>query len=155
MQSFAVDVNERPPPTRTRAPGGAVPNRAAARSAQDLLIRALTCMMFLMFAMTTDAVGAVIPTLLEEFHLSLTAAGAFHYVPMAAIAVAALGLGFLADRAGRKPTILIGLLLYGVSSLLFVLGSRFAFFVVLLGIGGMGVGEFKIGALALIGEIWR
>ena len=50
------------------------------------VIKALTCAMFFTFAMTTDAVGSVIPTLLEEFRLSLKAASAFHYVPMIAIA---------------------------------------------------------------------
>src|SRR6266481_3471983 len=70
------------------------------------LIRALTCLMFLTFAMTTDAVGSVIPRIIEEFRLSMKAAGAFHYAPMSAIAAGALLLGFLADRLGRKRTIM-------------------------------------------------
>ena len=122
---------------------------------EPLLIKALTCMMFFTFAMTTDAVGSVIPTLLEEFNLSLRAASAFHYVPMIAIAAGALGLGFLADRAGRKATIVLGLAIYGVSSLLFAFGDRFGYFVVLLGAAGVGVSVFKIGALALIGDFSR
>jgi MFS transporter, DHA1 family, quinolone resistance protein len=109
--------------------------------------------MFLMFAMTSDAVGSVIPRIIEEFRLNLTAAGAFHYVPMAAIALGAILLGFLADRLGRKPTIIIGLALYGLGSLLFAVGNSFGFFVLLLGISGLGISVFKIGALALIGDI--
>jgi DHA1 family quinolone resistance protein-like MFS transporter len=127
-----------------------------ARGRRDLLlIKALTCTMFFTFAMTTDAVGSIIPTLLVEFELSLRAASAFHYAPMIAIAVGALVLGFLADRIGRKLTIVIGLALYGVSSLLFAFGSGFGFFVVLLAAGGIGVSVFKIGALALIGDVAR
>jgi fucose permease len=122
---------------------------------ESLLIKALTCMMFFTFAMTTDAVGSVIPTLLEEFRLSLRAASAFHYVPMIAIAAGALALGFLADRVGRKATIVLGLAIYGVSSLLFAFGDRFEYFVVLLGAAGVGVSVFKIGALALIGDFSR
>jgi fucose permease len=117
------------------------------------LIRWLTCLMFLMFAMTSDAVGSVIPRIIEEFRLSMKAAGAFHYVPMAAIAVGALGLGFLADRLGRKATIILGLVCYGMGSLLFAFGNSFGFFVVLLAISGLGVSIFKIGALALVGDI--
>jgi fucose permease len=125
-----------------------------ARTRHDLLlIKALTCTMFFTFAMTTDAVGSIIPTLLEEFQLSLGAASAFHYVPMIAIAVGALALGFLADRVGRRMTIIVGLAIYGVSSLLFAFGSSFGFFVVLLGAAGIGVSVFKIGALALIGDV--
>ena len=127
-----------------------------ARSRRDLLlIKALTCTMFFTFAMTTDAVGSIIPTLLAEFDLSLRAASAFHYVPMIAIAVGALALGFLADRVGRKATIVLGLAIYGLSSLLFAFGSGFGFFVVLLGAAGIGVSVFKIGALALIGDVSR
>lgn len=117
------------------------------------LVRWLTCLMFFTFAMTTDAVGSVIPRIIEEFRLSMTAAGAFHYATMAGIAVGALLLGFLADRLGRKPTIIIGLLLYGVSSALFVAGSTYVAFVALLAAAGLGVSIFKIGALALIGDI--
>ena len=130
------------------------PERARSRP-ELLLIKALTCMMFFTFAMTTDAVGSIIPTLLTEFDLSLRAASAFHYAPMIAIAVGALGLGFLADRIGRKLTIVIGLALYGLSSLLFAFGSGFGLFVVLLAAGGIGISVFKIGALALIGDVAR
>jgi fucose permease len=133
-----------------------MPSRGNTGGAHDtLVIKALTCMMFFTFAMTTDAVGSVIPTLLEEFELSLKAASAFHYVPMAAIAVGALGLGYLADRIGRKATILFGLAIYAASSLLFAFGDRFEVFVVLLGAAGVGVSVFKIGALALIGDFSR
>jgi DHA1 family quinolone resistance protein-like MFS transporter len=116
------------------------------------LLGVLTCMMFFMFAMTTDAVGSIIPSLIDEFGLSLSAASAFHYVPMAAIAIGGLGLGFLSDRYGRKRTIVLGLLLYGIGSLLFVFGNSFGFFVTLLAISGVGVSVFKVGALALIGD---
>ena len=53
------------------------------------LIRWLTCLMFFTFAMTTDAVGSVIPKIIEEFALSMTAAGAFQYATMAGIAAGA------------------------------------------------------------------
>jgi fucose permease len=115
----------------------------------------LTCLMFLMFAMTSDAVGSVIPRVIEEYRLSLKAAGAFHYAPMIAIALGALALGFLADRLGRRRTIVLGLALYGVSSLLFALGNAFLQFVALLAVAGFGISIFKIGALALIGDISR
>lgn len=117
------------------------------------LIKWLTCLMFLMFAMTTDAVGTVIPRVIEEYSLSMTAASAFHWVTMAAIALGAILLGFLADRIGRKITILLGLLLYGIGSLLFAFGNTFGFFVALLAISGVGIAVFKIGAIALIGDI--
>ena len=118
-------------------------------------IRWLTCLMFMMFAMTSDAVGSIIPHLLKEFRLSLTATGTFHYVPMAAIALGAILFGFMADKLGRQRTIVIGLILYGVSSALFAFGSSFSYFVALLAVSGLGVSIFKTGALALVGDITK
>jgi len=118
-----------------------------------LVIRWLTIMMFMMFAMTTDSVGVIIPQIIKEFHLSLAAASAFHYAPMSAIGIAAVLLGFLADRIGRKRTILLGLTVFALNSYLFALGNNFAFFLCLLAISGMAIGIFKTGALALVGDI--
>jgi fucose permease len=117
------------------------------------LIRALTCLMFFTFAMTTDAVGSVIPQVIDQFALTMKAASAFQYATMGGIAAGALLLGFLADRLGRKRTIILGLALYGASSLIFALGDSFGTFVALLALAGLGISVFKIGALALIGDI--
>ena len=59
--------------------------------------------MFAMFAMTTDSVGIIIPEVIKTFNLSLTAGGSFQYATMGGIAIAALFLGSLADRLGRRP----------------------------------------------------
>lgn len=117
------------------------------------VIRWLTFLMFMMFAMTTDSVGVIIPQIVKEFGLSLTAAGAFHYATMSAIAAAAILLGFLADRLGRKQCIVLGLFIFALNSYLFVLGNSFAYFLCLLTVSGAAIGIFKTGALALIGDI--
>ena len=117
------------------------------------LIKFMIFMMFFMFAMTTDSVGVIIPKIIEEFGLSMTAAGAFHYVTMAAIALSAILFGYWADKLGHKKSILIGLALFAVSAYLFIVGSSFAFFIFLLAISGTSIGIFKTGALALIGDV--
>jgi len=117
------------------------------------LIKTLTYVMFMMFAMTTDSVGLIIPEIIKTFRLSLTAAGTFQYATMAGIALAGLFLGQLADRFGRRPTIVFGLTLFAAASYLFVAGESFPFFAVLLAISGIAIGVFKTGALALIGDI--
>jgi FHS family L-fucose permease-like MFS transporter len=116
-------------------------------------IKWLTFLMFMMFAMTTDSVGVIIPEVIKEFHLSMLAAGAFHYANMAAIALAAIFLGYLADKLGRKKTIILGLVLFALNSYLFAAGNAFLFFLVLLVISGASIGIFKTGALALVGDI--
>lgn len=118
-------------------------------------VRWLTYMMFLMFAMTTDAVGVIIPELMTQFKLGLTEAGLIHYGPMMAIALAGLLFGFLADRIGRKNTIVLGLGLFALVSFCFVLGNQFYYFLSLMVLAGLAIGIFKTAALALIGDISR
>jgi len=117
------------------------------------LIRWLTFLMFTMFAMTTDAVGVIIPEIIRDFQLSLTQASAFHYAPMIAIAISGIAFGFLADRLGRKRTIIMGLGIFALACFLFSVGKHFESFVGLLILSGCAIGIFKTGALALIGDI--
>ncbi len=118
-----------------------------------LLIKWLTFLMFMMFAMTTDAVGEIIKEVIKQFDINMTEAGLLHYGPMIAIALSAILLGFLADKFGRKRTVILGLTLFALNSYLFIVGNSFAFFLCLLIISGFSIGIFKTGALALIGDI--
>lgn len=126
--------------------------KRAERSSDLGLIRALTFAMFGLFAMTTDSVGAIIPEILKQFHLSLTAAGAFHYATMSGIGLSAVLLGFVADRVGRKAAVLFGLATFAAAGFAFPFASRFSALLALLFISGVAIGVFKTGALALIGE---
>ena len=117
------------------------------------VVKTLTYAMFAMFAMTTDSVGVIIPEVIRTFRLSLTAAGSFQYATMGGIAVAALLLGQLADRIGRRRTIIAGLTLFAAACFLITTGNSFVFFAALLGLSGIAIGVFKTGALALIGDL--
>ena len=68
------------------------------------IIKWLTFFMFMMFAMTTDSVGVIIPEVIKEFHLSMTVGGAFHYAAMSGIAFAGffLALSCRQDRKEKK-----------------------------------------------------
>jgi len=117
------------------------------------IIKWLTFLMFMMFAMTTDSVGEIIPEIQKEFGVNMTVAGLMHYIPMICIALAGVFLGFLADRLGRKVTIIIGLALYAVNSYLYIVANTYGFILSLMAIGGLAIGVFKTGALALVGDI--
>ncbi len=117
------------------------------------VVKTLTYLMFAMFAMTTDSVGVIIPEIIREFRLSLTAAGTFQYATMTGIAVAGLFLGSLADRFGRRHTIVVGLMLFAAACFLLPAGNALPYFAALLGLSGLAIGVFKTGALALIGDI--
>lgn len=122
-------------------------------ASQHRLVKWMTCLMFFVFAMTTDAVGVIIPKVVQQFQLSLTEAAAFHYVPMVFIGLSGLFLGRLADSIGRKKVILLGLALYTLACVAFAFGQNFPFYLALLGVCGLSIGLFKTGALALIGDI--
>ena len=117
------------------------------------IIKWLTFLMFMMFAMTTDAVGVIIPEVMKQFNLSMTAAGLMHYTPMIAIALAGVLLGFLSDKFGRKFTIVLGLAIFALNSYLYITANTFGFILSLMAVGGLAIGVFKTGALALIGDI--
>ncbi len=119
------------------------------------VLKALTFFMFAMFAMTTDSVGVIIPQVIKRYALGMTAGGAFQYATMSGISIAAFGLGFLADRWGRKRSIVAGLLLFAAASALFAVARDFVVFIALLFFSGLAIGVFKAGALALIGDISR
>ena len=125
----------------------------ARQSSNMVAIKGLTFLMFAMFAMTTDSVGIIIPEIIKEFRLSLTAAGSFQYATMGGIALSGFFLGHLADRLGRKSTIVAGLTLFGLCSYLFLAGASFSYFCGLMALSGLAIGIFKTGALALVGDI--
>jgi MFS family permease len=102
------------------------------------LIKLMTFLMFMTFAMTTDAVGVIIPEIIRTYGLDLKAAGAFHYSTMSGIALSALFLGFLADSLGRKATIVLGLAVFAGSALAFGVTQEFPVFVGLLFVSAGG-----------------
>lgn len=123
------------------------------KSSTARTVSLLTYAMFFMFAMTTDAIGKIISIVKPQLELSNTEASMFHFATMIGIAISAISLGWLADRYGRKPVIIIGLALYGLSSAAFFFGTNFLLYLSMLFAGGFAIGVFKTAALALIGDI--
>lgn len=116
-------------------------------------IRWLTYLMFMMFAMTSDSVGEIIKEVKVAFEVTNAQASLMHSLPMLGIALSGLLLGFLADRLGRKVTIILGLSVFGLACYSFFIASSFTLIVSLMTLSGIAVGIFKTGALALIGDI--
>ena len=115
--------------------------------------RWLTYSLFFVFAVTTDAVGVIIPEVVKEHGLTLTEAGSFHYATMLAIALAGGLFGHLADTRGRKFAVLTGMGLFSAACLTFALAAQFLVLLALVFTMGLAIGIFKTAALALIGDI--
>ena len=119
------------------------------------LIRWLTYLMFMMFAMTSDSVGEIIKEVKREFDVNNTQASLIHSLFMIGIAFSGLFLGYLADKFGRKKAIILGLAMFALSCFGFLIGHSFTFILGLITLSGIAVGIFKTAALALIGDISR
>ncbi|WP_297513718.1 sugar MFS transporter [uncultured Caulobacter sp.] len=119
----------------------------------DRALRVLTWLMFLVTAMTTSVVGVLIPDVARTYGLSLAQAGGLQYAVMAGVALAGLLLGGLADRLGRRATVLAGLALFTAAASLIPLSRGLPPLLALLFVSGLAIGLFKTGALALIGDL--
>lgn len=127
----------------------------AQNSNSNTLIRWLTYLMFMMFAMTSDSVGEIIKEVKRQFEVNNTQASLMHSLFMIGIAFSGLFLGYLADRFGRKKAIILGLSLFAISCYFFLAANSFGFILGLITLSGIAVGIFKTAALALIGDISR
>nr|WP_295107666.1 MFS transporter [uncultured Caulobacter sp.] len=121
--------------------------------AADRALRGLAWLMFLVTAMTTNVVGVLIPEVARAYGLNLTEAGGLQYATMAGIALAGLFLGGMADRRGRRATVILGLALFALASILIAFNRALSPLLVLLFASGLAIGVFKTGAIALIGDL--
>ncbi|HWN31415.1 MAG TPA: MFS transporter [Pseudonocardia sp.] len=84
--------------------------------------------------------GAVVPSLIREWHLSGTLAGLLGTASLAGMLVGAITLGAAADRIGRKPTMIAALLVFSVFAGLSALSPGPLAFGLLRFASGLGLG---------------
>ncbi|HUB09772.1 MAG TPA: MFS transporter [Myxococcales bacterium] len=89
----------------------------------------------------------VIPEVGHDFHASVEAVSAALLVTLAARPVGALLFGVLADRYGRRPTMMANVLLFSLIELLSAFAPSLAVFLVLRAVYGVAMGgEWGVGA---------
>ncbi|MEM2866571.1 MAG: MFS transporter [Candidatus Hadarchaeales archaeon] len=100
--------------------------------------------------------GIVVPTVplrASDLHLSSSLLGlVFAAYPLVHLVVT-LPLGLLCDRWGRKPVLVLGMLVLAVSSLSFSLSSSFLQLFVSRGIQGMAAASTWVASLALLTDL--
>ena len=119
------------------------------RRSAEWLVRSLTLAIFLQW-LGASAVLPLLPIYLRDRGGSDTGSGAV----MAAYFVAALALqypaGRLADRIGRRPVLIGGLLCYGAASVAFLLPVSPVGDIALRAAQGAGAGAAEVASLAMI-----
>jgi DHA1 family multidrug resistance protein-like MFS transporter len=131
---------------RLRGPATAV---APPTDASVKLIRTLTATVFLEWLGATSIVP-MLPVYIRHLGGTDLLAGLVMASFFAAGVLFQYPLGRLADRIGRKPVLLGGLVVYGLASFAFLAPIAPAVAILLRGLQGLGAGASAIAALAMV-----
>jgi MFS transporter, AAHS family, 4-hydroxybenzoate transporter len=121
-------------------------------SRYQLLIIALCGATLFMDGFDAQAVGFVAPALAPQLHIARQALGPVFSSGLVGIMIGALAFGPLADRAGRRPVLILCTVLFGVCSLLTAKADSFASLLFCRLITGLGLGGAMPNAIALTAE---
>ena len=129
----------------TRATASTVPVTDRSRR----LIRTLTLTVFLQW-MGATAIVPMLPVYIRRLGGSDALAGVVMAAFFAAGVLSQYPIGRLADRIGRRPVLLAGLVTYGVASFSFLLPITASVAIGLRALQGVGAGAATVAALAMI-----
>ena len=102
---------------------------------------------YVLSALTGVGIGIatpLIPLLLQQRGASGTAVGLAASVMFAAVGLAALATGRVADRRGPKPGMVAGSLLFGVALALMPLAPDYHWFLIVRAVEGLGIGILTV-----------
>jgi MFS transporter, AAHS family, 4-hydroxybenzoate transporter len=97
-------------------------------------------------------VSFVAPLIAKDLHLSFSSIGAVFAAGLAGSMVGGLILGHIADRAGRRPTVLVSLATAGVATLLCSQASSLGAFAALRLLTGLALGGLLAAIVPLVAE---
>ncbi len=113
------------------------------------LIRTLTITVFLQWFGSTSIIP-MLPVYVRDMGGTVFMAGLVMAAFFAAGVLSQYPMGRLADRIGRKPVLLIGLGVYALATLTFLLPINPAIAIVLRSFQGLGAGASAVAALAMV-----
>ncbi len=97
-------------------------------------------------------VSFVAPLIAKDLHLNFSNIGMVFAAGLAGSMVGGLVLGHIADRAGRRPTLLVSLAAAGVATLLCSQATSFAAFAALRFLTGLALGGLLAAIVPLVAE---
>ena len=97
-------------------------------------------------------VSFVAPLIAKDLHLNFASIGTVFAAGLAGSMVGGLVLGHIADRAGRRPTVLVSLAAAGVATLLCSQASSFGAFAALRFLTGLALGGLLAAIVPLVAE---
>jgi len=126
-------------------------NRARTSGFQTVIIALCTAVM-IVDGFDTQAISFVAPAIAAAWHVPHSSFGLVFGIGLFGGLVGAVCSGVVADRIGRKPTLMMAVLLFGVASLATPFASSMGMLSLIRFITGLGVGGALPGAIVLAAE---
>ncbi|MFB9770263.1 MFS transporter [Lactiplantibacillus modestisalitolerans] len=91
-------------------------------------------------ALDVALLSFIMPVIKESWHLTGSQLGAVSAVTSLGMMIGALGCGYLADKWGRKPVMIMTLLLFSFGNLLLTIAPNVTWFIIIRLLTGIGLG---------------
>ena len=104
----------------------------------------LVILTFFVISLLTNILGPIVPDIISSFHVSLTAAGFLAFAFFIAYGVASIPAGFMVERFGEKPVMIVSFLAGTLGSLSFALFPRYGVAVFSLFLIGAGMATLQV-----------
>jgi MFS transporter, AAHS family, 4-hydroxybenzoate transporter len=127
-----------------------IESRGVGRLQYELM--ALCGMLLILDGFDTQAIGYVAPAILREWGVGRPELGPIFSSGLAGLMLGALLLGPIADRFGRKPTIVLCAIIFGLFTIACALAGTVEELMVFRFLAGLGLGGAMPNAIALMAE---
>ncbi len=107
------------------------------------------------FGMITNVLGVIIPEVIQQYHLSLFAAGFLAFGFYVAYGIFSIPTGLLMDRFGAKPLVLLGVVLMAVGCMVVAISRNYPLMVAMIFSVGVGVTVLQTAGNPLIKNLDR
>jgi fucose permease len=104
----------------------------------------LVLLTFFVISLLTNILGPIVPDIISSFHVSLTAAGFLAFAFFIAYGVMSIPAGFMVERFGEKPVMIVSFLAGTLGSLSFALFPRYKVAVFSLFLIGAGMATLQV-----------
>jgi AAHS family 4-hydroxybenzoate transporter-like MFS transporter len=121
-------------------------------SAYQALVFGLCFLIMVADGFDVAAMGFVVPSLTKEWGVAKHAFGPVLSASLVGLAIGALPSGPLADRIGRKPVLVVSVIVFGVFSLATAYAESLTTLVALRFVTGLGLGAATPNAITLLSE---